>query len=154
MGLDYEGVKCLGEVFDFIKQAAETQGGIWAGRRPGKLCRRQVTLVAKCRMARESTELEAGMSSGMPWQGLELGLGVPVTGVRWTGTYEGDRTWKGRKKDVTEDWSPGECFLEARTTSLCLSSALCSAYNTVSPPRLGGISNRKPGKKLVWKGRY
>lgn len=73
-------MKCLGEVFDFIKQAAETQGGVWAGRRPGKLCRRQVTMVAKCRMVRESTGLEAGMSSGIPWQGLELGMGVPVTG--------------------------------------------------------------------------
>lgn len=55
--------------------------------------------------------------------------------------------WKRRKEDVTEDWSPGDCFPEARTTSFCLSSALYSAYNTVGPPRLERIRNRKPGKK-------
>lgn len=30
------------------------------------------------------------------------------------GMDKGDWTWKEKRKDVTEDFSPGNCFLEAQ----------------------------------------
>lgn len=54
LGPDYEELKHLSEVFDFIKQAVETQ---W---RP--LSREE--LMAEYRMARKGMGLEAGIASG------------------------------------------------------------------------------------------